>query len=112
MGSAILTTVFTAAAVSFGLANADVAQAADSRRYRCQDGTTFKVALSGETAEVSFSPSERYRLIEKRSSLGDRFVSPGATLIIDGRFAAFVTNRRFNLHNCFLTRPISKLERQ
>jgi hypothetical protein len=73
MGIAIGKAAVLTLQVGHDLASAGVAQAADSRRYRCQDGTSFEVAVSNRTAEVTFSPSERYRLKKKRLSLGERF---------------------------------------
>lgn len=70
--------------------------------FACSGGTTFDVLVNGKAAEVSFSQTERYSLRSKPSSLGRRFVSPGATLIIDGTFAAFVTSARRDLQHCML----------
>lgn len=91
-----------AALAFFCLACPTLASEQNGRRFTCSDGTTFVVAVSGEVADVSFFRSERYRLQAKPFSLGQRFVSPTATLIIDGRFATFVSNRRLNLRSCFV----------
>ena len=72
------------------------------RQFSCKDGTAFVVVVSGRIADVSFSQSEHYRLHAKQSSLGQRFVSQTATLILDGQFAAFVTGDRIGLENCTL----------
>lgn len=70
--------------------------------FTCNGGTTFSVLVAGENADVTFSQSERYSLLSKPFSIGQRFVSSTATLIIDGRFAAFVSNGRIELNQCKL----------
>ncbi len=90
--------------ISFALTLAAPAFAEDRtpQQFVCKDGTTFAVVVSDQIADVRFSPTEDYRLRSKPFSLGQRFVSPSATLIIDGRFAAFVTSERIGLENCTL----------
>ena len=72
------------------------------QQFICNDGTTFSVAVGNEVADVTFSQSEHYRLRSKPFSIGHRFVSSAATLIIDGHFAAFVSSGRIDLNQCKL----------
>ena len=74
-----------------------------SQAFGCKDGTSFVVVVRNEIADVTFSHGEQYQLRSKPSSMGQRFVSSVATLIIDGRFAAFVSNTRSDLNQCRLT---------
>jgi len=74
-----------------------------SQAFACKDGTSFVVVVRNEIADVAFSHGEQYQLRSKPSSMGQRFVSSAATLIIDGRFAAFVSNTRSDLNQCRLT---------
>lgn len=68
-------------------------------RFVCEDAVSFGVRRSATAATVSFGDGD-YRLERKRSSIGERFASPGATLIIDGDFAAFVAEDRLGLDGC------------
>ena len=72
------------------------------RTFKCDGGTSFSVAVADEIADVTFSQSEHYRLRSKPFSIGERFISSTATLIIDGSFAAFVSNERIDLNQCKL----------
>lgn len=67
--------------------------------YRCVDGRTFTVQRGEETAEVGYF-NERYRLPRRPSRLGIRYATEDATLIIDGDFAAFVTEHVVDLESC------------
>lgn len=70
--------------------------------FTCNGGTSFSVVVADEIADVTFYQSEHYRLRSKPFSIGQRFVSSAATLIIDGPFAAFVSKRRIDLNQCRL----------
>jgi hypothetical protein len=72
------------------------------RTFTCDGGTSFSVVVADKVADVTFSRSEYYRLRSKPFSIGQRFVSPTATLIIDGRLAVFVSNGRIDLNQCEL----------
>src|SRR6185369_5422887 len=74
-----------------------------SQVFGCKDGTSFVGVVRNEIADVTFSHGEQFQLRSKPSSMGQRFVSSVATLIIDGRFAAFVSNTRSDLNQCRLT---------
>lgn len=69
--------------------------------YICADGTALRVARQGRLATVAYEGS-LYRLTHKLFSLGERYTSPDATLIIDGRYVVFVTEAEGDLHECYL----------
>jgi hypothetical protein len=68
--------------------------------YRCQDGRSFSVDRNRNNALVRHS-DERYNLSRKPSSLGVKYASTDATLIVDGQFAAFVTETTSDLNRCY-----------
>lgn len=67
--------------------------------YLCEGGAGFSVQESGSTALVRFSDGE-YRLERRASSIGRKFSSATATLIIDGNAAVFVAEDRLDLDGC------------
>jgi hypothetical protein len=71
--------------------------------YTCATGRWFEVRRSSSAADVSLD-GRNYSLELKAGSLGTRYASPEATLIVDGNFAAFVTNEDIGLTACHKTR--------
>jgi hypothetical protein len=67
--------------------------------YRCANGRLMAVAKSSGGAVVTVG-ERSYQLKPKRSSLGERYVSSRASLIIDGTFAAFVAEDLLDLEDC------------
>lgn len=65
------------------------AAAGGSSRYSCANGGGFTIRLS-EGAAVVRAGQSVHVLPRKPSSLGQRFASPDATLIVDGNFAALI----------------------
>ena len=68
-------------------------------RYKCAEDRSFTVDRNDRLAIVSYA-DENYLLTRKPSSLGLRYSSDVATLIIDHDFAAFVTDSTINLRDC------------
>ena len=68
-------------------------------RYRCAEDRSFTVDRDDRSAVVTYA-DEKYPLTRKPSSLGLRYSSDVATLIIDHDFAAFVTDTTINLREC------------
>ena len=68
--------------------------------YRCHDGQRFSVDRNSQTALIRYA-NNRYSLSRRPSSLGVKYSSAEATLIIDGQFAAFVTETVMDLENCY-----------
>jgi hypothetical protein len=66
---------------------------------RCRDSSELTVYYQGQTATV-LAGGHSYALRRKPSSVGKRFASHKATLIIDGHFAAFVADDLDNLGGC------------
>jgi len=85
------------AACSGASADVDPAQ-----RYVCAGGRGFDVIRSAQGAIVSLN-GRTYNLEAKPSSLGQRYASAEATLIVDAEFAAFVTNKDMSLTKCQLS---------
>lgn len=74
-------------------------EAREDRRFACASGAAFAVENSGTVAVVRFDDGS-YRLQRRPSSIGEKFASPQATLIIDGDFAAFVAEDRLDVDGC------------
>jgi hypothetical protein len=69
--------------------------------FTCAEGISFTVEYrsGGQIAAVR-TPVGNFLLSRKASSLGQRFVSSQATLIVDGDFAAFVTENANDFTQC------------
>ena len=67
--------------------------------FQCQGGRSLSVVQTGNRATVQVG-ERRYELKAKPTSLGDRYVSAHASLIIDGTFAAFVADDLLDLQDC------------
>ena len=76
------------------------AQAAKSVTiFRCAGAQSFTVERDDHSAIVLYS-NARYELPRRSSSIGERYATSDATLIIDGEMAAFVTSSVMNLDFC------------
>jgi len=71
----------------------------DVATYRCAEGRSFSVERTGEAATVLYS-EERYQLSRRPSSIGIRYASREATLLLDDDFAAFATEMVIDLQDC------------
>jgi hypothetical protein len=72
------------------LAASTPATASEARTYSCSRPGSLEVRFTRTTAFVNFERRE-YQLHRKRSSIGVRYGSPSAALMLDGQFAVFVT---------------------
>lgn len=70
-----------------------------SLTYRCGDGRSFEVEQRGKMATIDFAGT-RFQLPRRKSSIGARYASRDATLIVDGESAVFVTPRIVDLKAC------------
>lgn len=95
--AAILTTFFVSSAVG-GCVGKQVITTAE-QAYLCDGGITFAVAKSGDGTQVRFADAI-YSLRRGPSSVGERFSSDDATLIIDHPSAVFIANDRLGLRAC------------
>lgn len=80
----------------------------DRAHFACSKGETLDVRFKGTTAIVQHH-GRTYSLVSRPSSLGKRFSSATATLIIDGSFAAFVAHDAFGLDDCQLASESDRL---
>ena len=72
--------------------------------FHCAGGRSFAVERDEKLAVVVLS-GKRYELGRRRSSIGIRYATTGATLIVDGDMAAFVTGSVIDLQLCRSARP-------
>ena len=85
-----------------GACSASVSPQVSSARYVCEDGRSFSVKRDERAASILYTDT-RYSLPRRPSSIGVRYASPEATLIIDGNFAALVTETIVDLQSCRAT---------
>ena len=77
--------------------------------YACDHGEEFVVRRSGHRASVQF-PDRTYELRMARSSIGQKFLSQTAALIVDGPSAVFVADNRLQLGQCLEVSQIASSE--
>lgn len=73
-------------------------------RFRCTGKQSFTVERDEKAAVVIYS-GVRYDLPRRSSSIGQRYATSRATLIIDGDMAAFVSEAVLNLDLCRAAQP-------
>jgi hypothetical protein len=73
--------------------------ATPATRYACDERQNMVVQRAGSNAHVDFI-DRSYDLRRARSSIGVKYVSDNAALIIDGRSAVFVAEDRLQLGAC------------
>ena len=73
-------------------------------RYQCAPRQKLVVSRTDETAVVRFV-DRTYELRRKRSSIGVKYTSARAALIIDGPSAVFVAEDRLQLGTCLEAFP-------
>ena len=74
--------------------------------YTCPASEQLTVQFDGSTAQVSLG-GQHYDLSRRRSSIGEKYLSSQAALIIDGTSAVFVTNDRPRLGTCMKSVPVA-----
>lgn len=72
---------------------------AKSVEYQCPASDKLTVHRNGAGARVTFA-GRTYQLQRRRSSIGAKYISPTAALIIDGPSAVFVAQDQLNLGTC------------
>jgi hypothetical protein len=75
-------------------------------RFECVGGQVIDVRIAGAAATVRVSGTS-YSLSRRPSSIGVKFISPTAALMIDGTFAAFVADSSPNLRQCRAAQPVA-----
>ena len=89
-----------------GTAQAAHAATVTEIRYACDEGQRLVVRESAQSASVQFI-DRTYELLQKRSSIGRKYISPTAALIIDGASVVFVTEDRLQLGQCTETSQVA-----
>jgi len=111
-GLAVSSTLFLSLAATAGIIPTAAAAAgpAESKarigHFECRNGRSFDVRLTGKLAAVELD-GRSYLLQSRPSSLGAKFTSSSATLIIDGTLGAFVAADKFDLQGCRSTEPFT-----
>lgn len=95
--------ILVAAIAVNGCTLAQGANPSNIARYRCADNRQFTVQHTDDAAIVSYA-NQNYTLWRRPSSIGLRYASSVATLIIDSDFAAFVSETVVDLDRCQLVR--------
>ena len=67
--------------------------------YECANGKSFSVRKTADGATVEFE-NEVFTLSKRKSSLGSRYSSDGASLVIDGDLAVFASETVLDLRMC------------
>ena len=98
------------ASVSAAFASASAHAATGAVQYSCAGGTELTVQTDGNSARVSMN-GRSYDLQRKHSSIGAKYLSAGAALIIDGPSAVFVAESALHLGPCIETMPMTLKER-
>ena len=79
----------------------------NTSQYTCAaEVGDMKVERSGATAHIRLA-GRTYALKWKHSSIGEKFISPTAALMIDGESAIFVSEDQLNLGPCTKAVPIA-----
>ena len=76
--------------------------------YACPAREGLMVQRDGSSARVN-SSGRNYVLQRNHSSIGDKYLSAKAALIIDGDSAVFVTDDHLNLGTCVRVIPVASL---
>lgn len=76
-------------------------------RYACAPAQNLVVTKSGSSASVQFI-DRTYELRRKPSSIGEKYTSNTAALIIDGTSAVFVADDRIQLGACVEAARLAK----
>lgn len=86
-------------AMSAGCSTERAPAAREMTVFRCAADRSFTVQRDDASAVVIYS-GVRYELPRRKSSIGERYGSSSATLIVDGEMAAFVSGTVLNLDFC------------
>lgn len=92
------------ACAMFGAVEVDAVSRISS--YACPTSIDLTVERSRSGVRVTIE-GRKYDLERKRSSIGDKFLSSDAALIIDGDSAIFVAGDRLNLGTCVRVVPVA-----
>jgi hypothetical protein len=82
-----------------GAASALAATATKPIRYVCESAPELLVMRTANKASVHFG-TKTYDLRREASSIGAKYISRNAALIVDGRSAVFVSDDQLQLGTC------------
>jgi hypothetical protein len=92
--------IASAAIVIVAILESCMAPAATVRAtYRCAGERFFTVDRTSSNAIVHYA-ERRFELARRPSSVGQKYASTSATLIVDGDFAVFVADHVLDLQAC------------
>lgn len=74
--------------------------------FQCLGGETIQVQVTPRKASVHYA-GKIYTMDRRASSIGIKFIAPGAALILDGAFAAFVADDAPLLRQCRSAQPLA-----
>jgi membrane-bound inhibitor of C-type lysozyme len=89
-----------------GTIQAQAATASIEVQYACTDAQIFIVTRTADKAFVQFD-GKTYELQRRPSSIGIKYISASAALIVDGPSAVFVADDRFQLGTCLQTTHVA-----
>lgn len=89
-----------------GLAAAEACAVPAPVQYECPASENLTVEREGSIARVTFA-GRSYDLRQKRSSIGDKYISQSAALIIDGDSAVFVAEDQLDIGTCVRALPVA-----
>jgi precorrin-4 methylase len=102
MGIKVATGLMLAVLSVPGAIQAQAATASIEVQYACTNAEKFIVTRTADKALVQFG-GKTYELQRRPSSIGVKYISATAALIVDGASAAFVADDRFQLGTCVQT---------
>jgi membrane-bound inhibitor of C-type lysozyme len=76
-----------------------LARSPETVRYTCEGADDLVIQRDASTAHVKFA-DRSYQLRRKASGIGEKYMAPGAALIIDGDSAVFVADDHLQLGAC------------
>lgn len=79
-----------------------------TRSFKCADGKRFTARVSEKAARID-TGSNSFLLPRKASSIGTKFGSPSATLIIDEDFASLIGRDLQRFERCYATSSYARL---
>lgn len=88
------------------LATTETHASPGSIHYACRASQDLTVDRDGSTAHVQLA-GRTYDLKRRRSSIGDKYLSSNAALIIDGDSAIFVADDHLDLGTCVKAVPVA-----
>ena len=96
----VLAMLAQAAMICVGGCSSAAAPEVTASIYECADGRWFSVRSHEGKATILYE-DQHFSLPRRPSSIGVKYASPEATLIIDGKFAVFVMEADVGPERCY-----------